>query len=101
MDLFGFLGGIFGWVLYGAYLLVHNYGLAILIFTLFTKLIFFPTTIKQQKSMVKNARLKPKLDALQKKYAKNKEKINAQKRSAYEKRKELNSSKSEEINVGG
>lgn len=32
-------------------------------------------------------------------YAKNKDRINAQKRSAYEKRKELNSSEAEEINV--
>jgi uncharacterized protein VirK/YbjX len=32
-------------------------------------------------------------------YAKNKEEINAQKRSAYEKRKELNSSEAEEQDV--
>jgi hypothetical protein len=32
-------------------------------------------------------------------YAENKETINEQKRSAYEKRKELNSSEAEEINV--
>ena len=76
MDLFGFLGGIFGWVLYGAYLLVHNYGLAILIFTVFTKLIFFPTTIKQQKSMAKNARLSGQMQAIREKYATNREKQN-------------------------
>ena len=85
MDLFGFLGGIFGWVLYGAYLLVHNYGLAILIFTIFTKLIFFPTTIKQQKSMAKNARLSGQMQALREKYGTNREKLNEETQKLYEK----------------
>lgn len=85
MDLFGFLGGIFGWVLYGAYLLVHNYGLAILIFTVFTKLIFFPTTIKQQKSMAKNARLSGQMQAIREKYATNREKQNEEIQKLYEK----------------
>lgn len=83
--LFGFLGGIFGWVLYGAYLLVHNYGLAILIFTVFTKLIFFPTTIKQQKSMASNARLSGQMQALREKYGNNREKLNEETQKLYEK----------------
>ena len=83
--LFGFLGGIFGWVLYGAYWLVHNYGLAILIFTIFTKLIFFPTTIKQQKSMAKNARLSGQMQALREKYGNNREKLNEETQKLYEK----------------
>lgn len=82
---FGFLGGIFGWVLYGAYLLVHNYGLAILIFTIFTKLIFFPTTIKQQKSMAKNARLSGQMQSLREKYGTNREKLNEETQKLYEK----------------
>ncbi|MBQ8572887.1 MAG: YidC/Oxa1 family membrane protein insertase [Ruminococcus sp.] len=85
MDLFGFLGGIFGWVLYGAYWLVHNYGLAILIFTIFTKLIFFPSTIKQQKSMAKNARLSGQMQALREKYGTNREKLNEETQKLYEK----------------
>lgn len=83
--LFEFLGGIFGWVLYGAYLLVHNYGLAILIFTIFTKLIFFPSTIKQQKSMAKNARLSGQMQALREKYGNNREKLNEETQKLYEK----------------
>lgn len=84
-DLFGFLGGIFGWVLYAAYWLVHNYGLAILIFTIFTKLIFFPSTIKQQKSMAKNARLSGQMQALREKYGTNREKLNEETQKLYEK----------------
>lgn len=83
--LFGFLGGIFGWVLYAAYWLVHNYGLAILIFTIFTKLIFFPSTIKQQKSMAKNARLSGQMQALREKYGTNREKLNEETQKLYEK----------------
>lgn len=83
--LFSFLGGIFGWVLYAAYWLVHNYGLAILIFTIFTKLIFFPSTIKQQKSMAKNARLSGQMQALREKYGTNREKLNEETQKLYEK----------------
>ena len=85
MDLFGFLGSIFGWVLYGAYLLVRNYGVAILLFTLVTKLVFFPSTIKQQKSMAKNARLSGQMQALREKYGNNREKLNEETQKLYEK----------------
>ncbi len=83
--LFDFLGGLFGWALYGAYLLVRNYGLAILIFTIFTKLVFFPSTIKQQKSMAKNARLSSQMQALKEKYGNNREKLNEETQKLYEK----------------
>lgn len=83
--LFEFLGGLFGWALYGAYLLVRNYGLAILIFTVFTKLVFFPSTIKQQKSMAKNARLSSQMQALKEKYGNNREKLNEETQKLYEK----------------
>ena len=84
-DLFGLLGGLFGWVLFGAYWLVRNYGLAILIFTIITKLVFFPSTIKQQKSMAKNARLSGQMAALKEKYGNNRVKLNEETQKLYEK----------------
>lgn len=45
-----------------------NYALAILIFTIVVNAAMAPLTVKQQKNMAKQARLRPKLDALQKKY---------------------------------
>lgn len=45
-----------------------TYALAILVFTIAINAAMIPLTVKQQKSMAKQARLRPKLDALQKKY---------------------------------
>lgn len=45
-----------------------TYALAILVFTIAVNAAMIPLTVKQQKSMAKQARLRPKLDALQKKY---------------------------------
>ena len=45
-----------------------TYALAILVFTIVVNAAMIPLTVKQQKSMAKQARLRPKLDALQKKY---------------------------------
>ena len=80
------IGYPLGWVMWFFYnFLGNSYVLSLLLFTIFTRLLLLPSTIKQQKSMVKNARLKPKLDALQKKYAKNKEKYQEEMMKLYEK----------------
>ena len=84
-ELFGFLGGIFGYLLYACYWLVRNYGLAILLFTFITKLIFYPTTIKQQKSMANTSRLNSQIQALREKYGNNREKLNEETQKLYEK----------------
>lgn len=47
---------------------VGNYGLALLIFTLFFRIILLPTAIKQQKSSAKTVRLQPKLKRIRDKY---------------------------------
>lgn len=47
---------------------VENYGLALVIFTLFFKLILLPSSIKQQKSSAKTYRLQPKLRRIREKY---------------------------------
>lgn len=83
-DIFGWIGSIFGWVLWGAFSLVHDYGLAIIIFTLVLKLILFPVSIKQQKSMAANARLSGKQKELQKKYGNDKAKLNEEISKLYE-----------------
>lgn len=53
---------------------VNNYGLSIIIFTLFIKLLLYPMTFKQTKSMKDMQDLQPKLKKLQEKYKDNKEK---------------------------
>ena len=73
-----------GWVMWLCYTLVRNYGVALIIFTLITKALMFPMSLKQQKSSVKMAMVKPKLDNAQKKYANNKDKLNEEMMKIYQ-----------------
>ena len=57
----------FGWVLRQIYLVVGNYGLTLILFSLLVKIILLPLSIKSKRSMMKMNRLSPMLQALQKK----------------------------------
>lgn len=72
----GILAWPFGKVLWLCYELVHNYGWALLLFTVIIKLIMLPSSMKQQLSTARMARLNPKLEQLKKKYGDNREKLN-------------------------
>ena len=74
-----------GWIMYVCYLIVKNYGFALILFTLITKALQLPLAIKQQKSMMKTAIFKPQMEALQRKYKNNKEKLNEEMMKLYEK----------------
>lgn len=65
----------FGYLLYLCYLPLKDYGLAILMFTFLTRILLFPLAIKQQRSTAEMARMRPKMEALQKKYAKDQKKL--------------------------
>ena len=66
--MFDFLYGIFGYLFRFLLSFVGNYGLALVIFTLFFRAILLPATIKQQKSSAKMVRLQPKLKRIREKY---------------------------------
>jgi len=87
-DCMGFIteliGWPLGWVMWLGYQVFRNYGMALIFFTFVTKMIMFPLTLKQQKSNVKMALIKPKLDNIQKKYANNKEKLNEEMMRLYQ-----------------
>ena len=70
------IGYPLGWVMWFFYQICNNYALAIVLFTIVTKLIMIPTQIKTQKSTVAMQALQPKLDKLKKQYGKNQEKYN-------------------------
>lgn len=58
-----------GWILKQLTLLFNgNFALAIFFFTLILNIIMIPLTVKTQRSSAAQARIKPKLDALKKKY---------------------------------
>ena len=78
------IGWPLGWVMWLGYQVLRNYGVALIFFTFVTKMIMFPLTLKQQKSNVKMALIKPKLDSIQKKYANNKEKLNEEMMKLYQ-----------------
>ncbi len=85
MGIFNFFGSIFGYILWAAYSLVENFGIAIIIFTLLFKIVLFPSSVKQQKSMAANSKLQAKQRALQEKYGNNKQKYNEEVQKLYEK----------------
>ena len=54
-----------GWIMWVFYQVVHNYGFAIILFTIFTRILLYPLGIKQQKSSARMAQFQPKILALQ------------------------------------
>ena len=84
MEIFNFFGSIFGYLLWAAYYLVNNFGIAIIIFTLVFKIVLFPSSVKQQKSMAANAKLQAKQKVLQEKYSNDKQKYNEELQKLYE-----------------
>lgn len=85
MQIFGFLGSLLGWILWGAFYILKDFGLAIIVFTIIVKACVFPFSIKQQKSMSGTARLQKKQKEIQEKYANNKQKANEEMQKLYEK----------------
>ena len=68
MGIFEFLiGRPLGFIMSLFYSLCNNFSISIILFTLFVTLALMPLDIRQQKTMAKQARLAPKLEALKKK----------------------------------
>lgn len=67
---------IFGYLLGLIYGVVNDYGIAIILFTLITKSLLMPFTIKQLRSQKAMAAIQPKMKEIQDKYKDNKEKQN-------------------------
>ena len=84
MDLFA---GPLGWLLDQLVQLTGNYGLAIILTTIIVRLLLFPLTISQNKSMVAMRRIQPELNVIQKKYANNKEEQQKKTMELYQKHK--------------
>lgn len=83
--MFQFFANIFGYLLQFLYGIVNNYGLAIILFTVFIKLLLLPLSIKQQRTMKKSTELQEKMKIIQFKYKKNPEKMNQEMMDLYKK----------------
>ena len=75
--LFNILAWIQSWV--------GSWGWAMVVFTVMIRLVLTPLDIKSRVSMRKTTKLQPQLQALQKKYANDKEKLNAKTAELYKK----------------
>ncbi len=68
----------FGALLMLLYHLVGNYGIAILLFTVVVKLVLLPFQMKSKRSMMRMSRFTPRMKELEKKYAGNQQKYQAE-----------------------
>ncbi len=76
---------VLGWILKLIYTVIPNYFAAIFLFVLLTRVLMFPLSLKTQKGQADRARLAPRLEALQKKYAKDQKKLQEKQMALYEK----------------
>lgn len=81
--MFDFFAYTFGYVLNFIYNIINNYGFAIIIFTIFVKLLLLPISIKQQRTMKKSAQMQEQVKALQFKYKNDPQKMNQEMMSLY------------------
>jgi len=61
----------------------HNYGLSIILLTVFIKIIFYPLSHKSYKSMKKLQEIQPKIKLIQERYKKDREKLNQEMLALY------------------
>lgn len=82
----------FGYLMDYLYQFTRNYGWALILFSVFVKLILLPTTVKSKRSMMKMSRLTPQLQEIQKKYENDQQKQTAAMQELY---------KREGVSMGG
>lgn len=85
LAIFGALGSVLGYVLWAAYYVFQNFGIAIIVFTIIVKAALFPFSVKQQKSMAGSSRLAKKQKELREKYGNNRQKLQEEMNKLYEK----------------
>ncbi|MDR0556690.1 MAG: membrane protein insertase YidC [Treponema sp.] len=73
-----------GWIMRLCYSLTQNYGAAIILFTLLTKIILLPIGLAAQKNSVKLVKLKPRLDEAKARFQDDKERMAEEQIKIYE-----------------
>lgn len=82
--MFNFISVPMGWVLRQISTLFNgNFAWAVFVFTLLVNVLLIPLSIKSQKSSVQQARIKPKMDALKKKYGSDPKRYNEEVQKLY------------------
>ena len=83
MNWLGFIAKPMGWILNQLYNLIGGYGISIIILTIIVKLCLYPLYKKQIMSTANMTSIQPKMQALQKKYANDKAKLNEEMSKLY------------------
>ncbi|NLF35440.1 MAG: membrane protein insertase YidC, partial [Clostridiales bacterium] len=86
-DLFNLILIPLAWLLRTLYFTFHDYGVAIIVFCLVSKVILFPLSVKGKKSMVRMSAISAQQQVIQKKYAGDKMKTNQEIQKLYEREK--------------
>lgn len=76
-----------GYLMYFSYWLIDNYGLSIILFTLFTKILMLPLSLSSQKNSVIMVKIKPQLEEIKSQYSGNPNLILAEQKKLYKKEK--------------
>ena len=84
---FGFIGDILRWLLDLIYGMIPNYGVAIVIFVLIIRMCILPLDVKSRRGMKRMQEVQPRIDEINKKYAKDKERLNQKMADLYKKEK--------------
>lgn len=83
--MFDFINKPLGYVLkFFADIMGGNFAASVFLFTLLINIVLIPLSIKSQKSSVQQARIKPKLDELKKRYGDDKQKYNQEMQKLYQ-----------------
>ena len=84
MRLFSFISIPMGWVLKQISVIFNgNFAWAVLAFTILVNALLIPLSVKSQKASVQQARIKPKMDALKKKYGSDPKRYNEEVQKLY------------------
>lgn len=81
------IANFLGFIMKEIYNIFNNYGIAIIIFTIFSKIILFPINILIQKNSIKMLKIKPKIEELKYRYSDNKERFMEEQIDLYDKEK--------------
>ena len=83
----GFIAKPLGFLLDLLYGFIDNYGITLIVFTVIVKVCLYPLYIKQTKSTARMGEIQPKMQALQRKYANDKETLNIKMAELYKEEK--------------
>ena len=82
--LYDLIGVPFGYLMRLIYSFCNNYAVAIIIFTVVTKVLLFPVSYKTQKSAARMQLLNPKLEKLKKSFANNPQRLQEEQQKLYQ-----------------